>query len=65
MTIALRYAVIRRQFGGNANAQETKLLDYVIHQHRLMPLLAQAVINNFYTYQTFIVCHAFHWCGIG
>ncbi|CEP17474.1 hypothetical protein [Parasitella parasitica] len=42
LSIAIRYAAVRRQFAGsNANGIETKLLDYPIHQRRLMPLLAQ------------------------
>ncbi|KAG1055545.1 hypothetical protein G6F43_002500 [Rhizopus delemar] len=42
LTIAIRYAAVRRQFASsNANGVETKLLDYPIHQRRLMPLLAQ------------------------
>ncbi|CAO3614732.1 unnamed protein product [Mucor fragilis] len=42
LSIAIRYAAVRRQFAGsNANGVETKLLDYPIHQRRLMPLLAQ------------------------
>ncbi|KAJ2289942.1 fatty-acyl coenzyme A oxidase, partial [Coemansia sp. RSA 2706] len=42
LTIATRYAGVRRQFSdGTANALETKLLDYPIHQHRLLPLMAQ------------------------
>jgi acyl-CoA oxidase len=47
LTIAIRYAAIRRQFGGGGAVPETKLLDYVIHQHRLMPLLAQAFAMHF------------------
>ncbi|KAJ2084360.1 fatty-acyl coenzyme A oxidase [Coemansia sp. RSA 988] len=39
LTIATRYASVRRQFGDGAI--ETKLLDYPIHQHRLLPLVAQ------------------------
>ena len=40
-TIALRYAVGRRQFkSDNNDAQESKLLDYSLHQRRLLPLLA-------------------------
>jgi len=46
-TIAIRYAAIRRQFGGGNGKPETKLLDYVIHQRRLMPLLAQALAMHF------------------
>ncbi|KAJ2227522.1 fatty-acyl coenzyme A oxidase [Coemansia sp. RSA 1722] len=43
LTIAVRYASVRRQFSdGTPNAAETKLLDYPIHQHRLLPLMAQA-----------------------
>ncbi|KAG0190177.1 fatty-acyl coenzyme A oxidase [Apophysomyces sp. BC1034] len=42
LSIAIRYAAVRRQFSNsNANGVETKLLDYPIHQRRLMPLLAQ------------------------
>ncbi|KAJ3308106.1 fatty-acyl coenzyme A oxidase [Boothiomyces sp. JEL0838] len=47
LTIAIRYAAIRRQFGAKPGQPETKLLDYVIHQHRLMPLLAQAFAMHF------------------
>ncbi|KAJ3300633.1 fatty-acyl coenzyme A oxidase, partial [Blyttiomyces sp. JEL0837] len=45
-TIALRYAAVRRQFG-RPGEPETKLLDYIIHQHRLIPLLAQAFAMHF------------------
>lgn len=41
LTIAIRYALVRRQFSAAPSAPETKLMDYVIHQHRLLPLLAQ------------------------
>ncbi|KAJ2535366.1 fatty-acyl coenzyme A oxidase, partial [Coemansia sp. RSA 1933] len=42
LTVATRYASVRRQFGsGKAGEAETKLLDYPIHQHRLLPLMAQ------------------------
>ncbi|KAF7726815.1 fatty-acyl coenzyme A oxidase [Apophysomyces ossiformis] len=42
LAIAIRYAAVRRQFSNSkANGIETKLLDYPIHQRRLMPLLAQ------------------------
>ena len=45
ITIAVRYAVGRRQFkkdgdDGNNDGLETKLLDYPLHQRRLMPYLA-------------------------
>ncbi|ORX68273.1 acyl-CoA oxidase [Linderina pennispora] len=42
LTIATRYAAVRRQFSdGTPGKAETKLLDYPIHQHRLLPLMAQ------------------------
>ncbi|KAJ2455419.1 fatty-acyl coenzyme A oxidase [Coemansia sp. RSA 2336] len=42
LTIATRYASVRRQFSdGTPGAPETKLIDYPIHQHRLLPLMAQ------------------------
>ncbi|KAG7400370.1 acyl-Coenzyme A oxidase [Phytophthora boehmeriae] len=45
LTIAVRYAAVRRQ-GLQVNSAdphpETKLLDYQTHQHRLMPVLARA-----------------------
>ncbi|KAJ2159592.1 fatty-acyl coenzyme A oxidase [Coemansia sp. RSA 552] len=43
LTIAIRYASVRRQFSSGApGSLETKLIDYPIHQHRLLPLVAQA-----------------------
>ncbi|MFK7904394.1 MAG: acyl-CoA dehydrogenase family protein [Chitinophagales bacterium] len=46
LTIAIKYALKRRQFGA-ANAAETLLLDYRSHQRRLMPLLANAYAHTF------------------
>ena len=45
-TIALRYAVGRRQFKSAAQADgtETQLLNYPLHQRRLLPWLAQAYV---------------------
>ncbi|KAG5422255.1 POX1 [Candida metapsilosis] len=39
-TIALRYAVGRRQFNKSGGPQETQLIDYTLHQRRLLPYLA-------------------------
>ncbi|KAK9675300.1 fatty-acyl coenzyme A oxidase [Basidiobolus ranarum] len=47
LTIALRYAAVRRQFSSDPKQPETKILDYVIHQNRLLPLLAEAIAVNF------------------
>ncbi|ORY04711.1 acyl-CoA oxidase [Basidiobolus meristosporus CBS 931.73] len=47
LTIAIRYAVIRRQFSEAPGRPETKILDYLIHQNRLLPLLAQTFAIHF------------------
>jgi acyl-CoA oxidase len=41
LTIAVRYALRRRQFGPPGGTSEVLLLDYRIHQRRLFPLLAR------------------------
>lgn len=46
LTIAIRYGSRRRQFGPPGEP-ETKLLDYQIHQRRLMPRLATAYAIDF------------------
>lgn len=46
LTIALRYAASRRQFGP-LGEPESRLLDYLSHQRRLLPLLAQAYALHF------------------
>ncbi|MBX2871196.1 MAG: acyl-CoA dehydrogenase family protein [Saprospiraceae bacterium] len=47
LTIAIRYALRRRQFGANITEPETILLDYPSHQRRLMPLLAKTYALHF------------------
>lgn len=47
LTIALRYAARRRQFGPQKGGQEILLLDYPSHQRRLIPLLANAYALDF------------------
>lgn len=47
LTIAIRYAAIRRQFSSTPDKLETKLIDYPIHQHRLLPLMAQSFALHF------------------
>jgi acyl-CoA oxidase len=48
LTIAIRYAARRRQFGpGKPPGKETLLLDYPAIQRRLMPLLANAYAIDF------------------
>ncbi|KAK7204075.1 acyl-coenzyme a oxidase 2 [Myxozyma melibiosi] len=47
VTIAIRYAAVRRQFTAKKGQVETKLLDYALHQRRLLPLLAQTFAIQF------------------
>jgi len=47
LTIAVRYAARRRQFGSPKAAQETLLLDYPAHQRRLCPLIAKVFALDF------------------
>ena len=47
LTIAIRYAARRRQFGSPKASQETLLLDYPAHQRRLCPLLANVFALDF------------------
>jgi acyl-CoA oxidase len=47
MTIAIRYADQRRQFGAPGSSEEALLLDYRMHQRRLLPLLARTYALHF------------------
>ncbi|KAK4286111.1 hypothetical protein QN277_002717 [Acacia crassicarpa] len=47
LAIAIRYALTRRAFSITPNGPEVLLLDYPIHQHRLMPLLAKVYAMSF------------------
>ncbi|MEU1280881.1 acyl-CoA dehydrogenase [Streptomyces sp. NPDC005805] len=47
LTLAVRYAVRRRQFEASPGAEERLLLDYGLHQRRLLPLLARTYALHF------------------
>ncbi|GAB2634417.1 acyl-CoA dehydrogenase [Kribbella swartbergensis] len=47
LTIAIRYGAQRRQFGAPGTAEEALLLDYRMHQRRLLPLLARTYALHF------------------
>lgn len=47
LTIAIKYALKRRQFAASFTQPETLLLDYPTHQRRLMPLLAKTYALDF------------------
>ncbi|WP_329003917.1 acyl-CoA dehydrogenase family protein [Kribbella sp. NBC_00709] len=47
LTIAIRYGAQRRQFGAPGSTEEAVLLDYRMHQRRLLPLLARTYALHF------------------
>ncbi len=47
LTIAIRYADRRRQFEATTPGEEERLLDYGLHQRRLLPLLARTYALHF------------------
>ncbi|MTV27321.1 acyl-CoA oxidase [Nitriliruptoraceae bacterium ZYF776] len=47
LTIAVRYGLVRRQFGAPGDDQEIRLLDYRQHQRRLLPALATTYALHF------------------
>lgn len=47
LTIATRYAVRRRQFEATTEGEEELLLDYGLHQRRLLPLIARTYALHF------------------
>lgn len=47
LAIATRYAVRRRQFEATSDTEEELLLDYGLHQRRLLPLIARTYALHF------------------
>lgn len=47
LTIAIRYSVVRRQFGGGNGQVESKIIDYGTHKMRLLPHLATTYAMHF------------------
>ena len=47
ITIAVKYGLIRRQFGSPGSGNEELLLDYGMHRRRLFPLLARTYALHF------------------
>ncbi|MEU2118153.1 acyl-CoA dehydrogenase [Streptomyces sp. NPDC016459] len=47
LAVATKYAVRRRQFAAAADAEEQVLLDYGLHQRRLLPLIARTYALHF------------------
>lgn len=47
LAVAVKYALLRRQFGAPDTGREEILLDYGMHQRRLLPLLARTYALHF------------------
>ena len=47
LSVAIKYALVRRQFGSPGSGREEILLDYGMHQRRLLPLLARTYALHF------------------
>ena len=57
LTIAIRYAARRRQFGPPEGGDEALLIDYRVHQRRLLPALATTYALHFATRDTIDELH--------
>ena len=47
LAVAIKYGLVRRQFGSPGSGREEVLLDYGMHQRRLLPLLARTYALHF------------------
>ncbi len=47
LSVAIKYGLVRRQFGSPGSDREEVLLDYGMHQRRLFPLLARTYALHF------------------
>ena len=47
LTLAIRYGNIRRQFADPATGEESAVLDYLVHQRKLLPALATTYALHF------------------
>ncbi|MGA9747703.1 MAG: acyl-CoA dehydrogenase [Nocardioides sp.] len=65
ITIAVRYALQRRQFGSPGSGVEELLLDYGMHQRRLLPLLARTYAMHFAQERVAADLHAVFNAGVG
>jgi acyl-CoA oxidase len=47
LALAIRYGAVRRQFADPATGEEVVVLDYLVHQRKLLPALATTYALNF------------------
>ncbi len=57
MDIATRYALERRQFSAPGGEDEVLIMDYLVHQRRLFPLIAKSYALQFAQNELVAKCH--------
>lgn len=57
LDIAARYALERRQFEAPKSTQEVLIMDYLVHQRRLLPLIAKSYALQFAQNELVAKCH--------
>ncbi|MGN7781020.1 acyl-CoA dehydrogenase family protein [Mycolicibacterium sp. 22603] len=57
LDIATRYALQRRQFGAPGSDDEVLVMDYLVHQRRLFPLIAKSYALQFAQNELVAKCH--------
>lgn len=58
LDIATRYALERRQFEAPKSTEEVLIMDYLVHQRRLLPLIAKSYALQFAQNELVAKCHA-------
>ncbi|MFV8174503.1 acyl-CoA dehydrogenase [Mycolicibacterium peregrinum] len=57
LDIATRYALERRQFEAPKSTEEVLIMDYLVHQRRLLPLIAKSYALQFAQNELVAKCH--------
>src|SRR5207237_4162261 len=57
LDIATRYALERRQFEAPGDDHEVLIMDYLVHQRRLFPLIAKSYALQFAQNELVAKCH--------
>ncbi len=57
LDIAIRYALERRQFEAPGDDKEVLIMDYLVHQRRLLPLVAKSYALQFAQNELVAKCH--------
>lgn len=57
LDIAARYALERRQFEAPKSTEEVLIMDYLVHQRRLLPLIAKSYALQFAQNELVAKCH--------